>query len=122
MPFEAGARIGLVHVDDMAAAFQASIDRIDGRPGNWPVFNVAAETVSIPDIIHATLEALNLESHVSFDGTGGQVLLETSSLRANGDTARAQTVLGWQPKRRDFLMNIKKYCLAWEAAQVDSPA
>lgn len=114
---DASARVGLVHVDDVAAAFHAAIDRLDGRLGNWPVFDVSAETVSLADILHGTLETLGLNASVNFAGTGGNVLLEGLALRAKGDAARARTVLGWQPKRRDFLLNVGMYYLAWEAAQ-----
>ena len=114
---EVSARVGLVHVEDVAAAFHAAIDRIDGRLGDWPVFDVVAETVSLADIVHGTLEALGLKASVDFAGTGGDVFLEGLGLRTNGDAARARTVLGWQPKRRDFLLNLGMYYLAWEAAQ-----
>ncbi|GAB7357750.1 hypothetical protein MBLNU459_g0403t1 [Dothideomycetes sp. NU459] len=111
------ARVGLVHVDDVAAAFHAAIDRLDGRLGDWPVFDVAAETVTLADIVHGTLQALGLKASVEFAGTGGDVLSEGLGLRTNGDSARARTVLGWQPKRREFLLNIGTYYSAWEASQ-----
>lgn len=111
------ARIGLVHVDDVAAAFHAAIDRIDGRLGDWPVFDVAAETVSLAVIMQETLGALGLKASVEFAGTGGDLFLEGMGLRSNGDAGRARTVLGWLPKRRDFLLNVGTYYLAWEAAQ-----
>lgn len=114
---DASTRAGLVHVDDVAAAFHAAIDRLDGRLGDWPVFDVAAETVSLADILHGTLEALGMKASVKFAGTGGDLFMEGLGLRANGDSARARMVLGWQPKRRNFLLNVGMYYLAWEAAQ-----
>lgn len=111
------ARVGLVHVDDVAAAFHAAIDRLDGRLGDWPVFDVAAETVSLADIVQETLGALGLKASVEFAGTGGDVFLEGMGLHSNGNAVRARTVLGWLPKRRDFLLNVGTYYLAWEAAQ-----
>lgn len=114
---DASARVNLVLVDDVAAAFHAAIDRLDGRLGDWPVFDVVAETVSLADVVRGTLESLGLKASVNFAGTGGDVFLEGLGLRANGDAARARTVLGWRPKRRDFLLNARLYYLAWEAAQ-----
>ena len=106
-----------MHVDDVAAAFHAAIDRLDGSLGDWPVFDVVAETVGLADIVHGTLETLSLKASLNFAGTGGDVFLEGMGLRANGDAARARTALGWEPKRRDFLLNVGIYYSAWEAAQ-----
>lgn len=111
------ARAGLVHVDDAAAAFHAAIDRLDGRLGDWPVFDVVAETVELKDIIQATLDAQKLKASVDFVGTGGSPVLEGLGLRSNGDAARARTVLGWYPRRNEFLLNIGKYYSAWEASK-----
>ncbi len=58
-----------------------------------------------------------MKASVKFAGTGGDLFMEGLGLRANGDSARARMVLGWQPKRRDFLLNVGMYYLAWEAAQ-----
>lgn len=114
---DASVRVGLVHVDDVAAAFHAAVDRLDGRLGDWPVFDVVAETVSLADMMQCTLKALGLNADVKFAGTGGEAFLEGLGLRANGEAARAQTVLGWVPMRRAFCMNVGTYYAAWEASQ-----
>ncbi|THW72989.1 NAD dependent epimerase/dehydratase family protein [Aureobasidium pullulans] len=110
-------RVCLVHVDDVASAFRAAIDRLDGRLGDWPVFDVVAETISLESIIEGTTEAVGLKTSVDFIGTGGDVFLEAMGLRANVDSSRARTVLGWEPRRRDFLLNVGTYYAAWEVAQ-----
>lgn len=114
---DSSARLGLVHVEDAASGFHAAIDRIDVGLGNWPVFDVVAETVSLADVLHSTLEAVGVNSSIKFVGTGGDLFLEGLTLRSNSDASRARMVLDWQPKRREFLLNVGTYYMAWEAAQ-----
>ena len=40
LPLDRAARLGTNHVDDVAAAFHAAIDRIHGGLGSWPIFSV----------------------------------------------------------------------------------
>lgn len=110
------ARFGLVHVDDVADAYTRAVGKIDGGVGNWPVFDVVAENVGLRLLLEETAEALGLKAKVELEGTGGNVLMEGLGLRARGTASRARSVLGWEPKRRDFLMNVGIYYRAWEAA------
>lgn len=110
------ARFGLVHVDDVAEAYTAAIGRIDGRLGNWPVFDFVTELVGLEDVMSETLKSQGLKANVDFVGSGGDVMMEGLGLRARGDAARAKSVLGWDPKRRNFLLDVGVYYAAWETA------
>lgn len=122
IPADAAARTGLVHVDDLADAYVRAVDRIDGRLGSWPVFDLAAETVPIGEIMAAAAGALGVDARrLRYAGTGGNPFLEALSLVGNPDAARARSVLGWEPRRRDFVQNIAPIVAAWRAAQEEGP-
>ncbi|KAJ5777161.1 hypothetical protein N7520_000407 [Penicillium odoratum] len=108
---------GTVHIDDVAAGFHAAIDRIDGRLGSWPVFDLLTETIPLVAIIETVKTVLGVEAPLEYIGTQGDPLLEALSLVSKSDASRAKTVLGWNPKRTEFLLNLPIYLRAWEASQ-----
>ncbi|CZT15815.1 uncharacterized protein RCC_01649 [Ramularia collo-cygni] len=110
------ARFGLVHVDDAAESYTKAVSKID-NVGNWPIFDVVTENINLAAILEETIRSLGLTANVEFEGTGGDVLMEALGLRANGSASRARSVLGWEARRRDFLLNVGGYYRAWEAAQ-----
>ncbi|KAK0726780.1 hypothetical protein B0T26DRAFT_638185 [Lasiosphaeria miniovina] len=114
---EPEARMGLVHVDDLADAYVRAADRIDGRLGAWPVFGISGETLPAPHIIESAAEALGVKSKIVYDGAGGNPFFEALSLVSNADTSRARTVLGWEASHRDFIANIGTTVAAWKASQ-----
>ena len=109
------AGTGVVHVDDMAAALHAAIDRIDGRLGSWPVFDVVAETLSVAQILETIKGlfgvAIRMESH----GTPENPHTEILGRVGRPDSSRARIVLEWTPKRMQFLENLPVYLRAWKA-------
>ncbi|KAJ5088054.1 hypothetical protein N7456_011670 [Penicillium angulare] len=119
IPGDGKAVPGLVHVDDVAAGFHAAIDRIDGRLGSWPIFDLVTETVSLVEILEAAKVVLGIEPEVplEYTGTQGNVFLEALGLVSKADSSRARTVLGWSPKRTEFLLNLPVYVKAWQASQ-----
>jgi nucleoside-diphosphate-sugar epimerase len=117
VPARPGARAGTAHVDDIATAFVAAIERLDGSLGTWPVFDLVTETLSVKEIVEAARTALGSEAPVILTGPGDDGFLEGMSLVATYDAARAKTVLGWRPKRVDFLGNIEVFVRAWMASQ-----
>jgi nucleoside-diphosphate-sugar epimerase len=117
LPVGAATRTGTVHVDDLADAFVRTTDRLDGRLGSWPVFDVGAETLPVGDIMEAAAKVLGVEAPLVYAGTHGNPFLEALGLVSNSDTARARSVLRWEPKRRDFIQNIAVTVAAWRAAQ-----
>ncbi|KAL4866185.1 hypothetical protein BDV12DRAFT_173234 [Aspergillus spectabilis] len=117
IPADIEARTGTVHVDDVAAGFHAAVDRIDGRLGAWPVFDLVTETIGVQDITEAVKAALGVTVPVEYTGTHGSPFLEALSLVSKSDASRARTVLGWEPKRKEFILNLPIYVRAWEAAQ-----
>ncbi|EAW14099.1 NAD-dependent epimerase/dehydratase family protein [Aspergillus clavatus NRRL 1] len=117
VPADFTARTGMVHVDDAAAAFHAAIDRLDSRLGAWPVFDLVTETIGIQEIMEAAKETLGIKARLEYTGTHGNPFLEALSLVSRSDASRARTVLGWEPRRREFILNLPVYLKAWEASQ-----
>ncbi|KAF2678712.1 NAD dependent epimerase/dehydratase family protein [Lentithecium fluviatile CBS 122367] len=121
IPADKGARTGVVHVDDLAAAYLGALDRIHGQLGSWPVFDVGAENLSIVDLLEAAKAALGVEAELAYGGTHGNAFLEALSLVANSDFSRAKLVLAWVPKRVDFVPNTAVYVDAWRATEEMKP-
>lgn len=117
IPLDRGARLGTIHVDDVAAGFLAAIDRIHGCLGSWPVFDLVGDTVSLVEIMEAAKAALGLKTPLEYAGPQGDPLLEAVSLVSYGDASRARTVLGWEAKHKEFLLNLPVTVMAWKAAQ-----
>lgn len=118
VPVGREARTAVIHVDDVVSALHAVVDRIEGRLGNWPVFDLVSETVGIGETLDAVARVMKIENEVEieFTGTGENVFFQAMGVRSNLDGTRANTVLGWTPKRREFLLGMDKYVMAWEAA------
>lgn len=119
VPADRTARTGTIHVDDVVSGFHAAIDRLDGRLGPWPVFELLSETFSVVEIMEATKAALGVKAPLHYAGSQGNPFLEALSLVANIDGSRARIVLGWEAKRKDFLQNLPVYIKAWESTQED---
>ncbi|KAJ5660195.1 NAD dependent epimerase/dehydratase family protein [Penicillium longicatenatum] len=117
VPVDRTACPGVVHVDDVAAGYHAAIDHIDGRLGSWPVFDLITETVSVVEVLENVKTALGVDAPLEYTGTHGNPFLEALSLVSKSDASRAKTVLGWNPKRTEFLLNLPIYLKAWQASQ-----
>ena len=117
VPADREAVTGCIHVDDVVSAFHAAVDRIDGLLGAWPVFDLLTETISIGEIMEAVKVILNVKAPLKYAGTHGNPFLEALSLVSKDDASRARIVLGWEAKRKEFLLNMPTYVHAWAAAQ-----
>ncbi|PLB47422.1 NAD dependent epimerase/dehydratase family protein [Aspergillus steynii IBT 23096] len=117
VPADRAARTGIVHVDDAAAAIRSIIDRLDGRLGSWPVFDLVTETLSVVEIMEAAKAVLEVKAPLEYTGTHGNPFLEALSLICNTNASHARIVLGWEPKRVEFLLNVAVFVKAWQASQ-----
>jgi nucleoside-diphosphate-sugar epimerase len=111
------ARPAIIHLDDVVSGFHAAIDKIDGQLGNWPVFDLVGETVSVTEIMEGAKEALGVKAPLEYAGTQGNAFYEAMGLRTFQDASRARTVLGWEAKRRAFILKLPVYVEAWKASQ-----
>ena len=115
IPANADARSGVVHVDDLAEAVVAVAQKIHGGLGNWPVIDIGAEFITIQESTDAVKKAFDVAAPTEFVGTGGNVFLDAMSLRMEYDTSRARYLLGWEPKRTNFVKDVKGVVAAWRA-------
>jgi nucleoside-diphosphate-sugar epimerase len=121
VPAEANLHLGVVHVDDVADAFHAAIDRVHGQLGSWPVFDLWAESVRIDDLMEAVLVSHGSRAPLRYGDGIKYRSFETWVLENISDVSHAKTVLGWIPKRVNFIMDLSIYITAWEAAQMYAP-
>lgn len=103
-------------MDDVASGVHAVTDRIHGLLGSWPVFDLVSETVMVKDVVEGARDALGVEAPLKYIGSQNQ-FHEAMNGVANEKSSRANIVLGWEGRRRDFLLNLPTYVKAWEAAQ-----
>ena len=109
--------LGIIHVDDVAAGMHAIIDRIEGRLGTWPVFELLGETLPVVDIMEVAREAMGVKAPVEYVGHQGDPFAEMLAGKMKTEASRAKTTLGWYPLKVDFLLNMETYVKAWEADQ-----
>ena len=121
IPVDKGTRTGVVHIDDVAAAYLGTLDRIHGQLGSWPVFDIGAENLSIVDMLEAAKQALGVKAELEYGGTHGNAFLEALALVANTDFSRAKVVLAWVPNKVDFVPNMAVYVDAWRATEEMKP-
>ncbi|KAI0903145.1 NAD(P)-binding protein [Ustulina deusta] len=117
VPVDAKTRTGVVHVDDLGAAYLAAVDKIGNGLGSWPVFDLTTETVAIDTLLTAVASLLGVKGPIQYQGTHGDAFLEAVALVVSIDASRARSVLGWEPKRRDFLQNLDIIVPAWQSHQ-----
>ncbi|KAJ5103010.1 hypothetical protein N7532_003539 [Penicillium argentinense] len=117
IPADISARAGVVHVDDVASVYHAAIDRLDGQLGSWPVFDVLTETISLVEIMENSKTVFQIHAPIEYIGSIGNPFLEALSISSKGDASRAKTVLGWTPKRTEFLLNLPVYIRAWQSSK-----
>lgn len=120
VPADFNSRPAIAHLDDIVSGTHLTIDRIHGLLGDWPVFDLIAETVLVRDIVEGTKKSLGLKAKLEYAGTQNNPYFEAMGLVTNYQSSRAATVLGWQPKRQNFILNLDTYVKAWAAAQEES--
>ncbi|MCJ1468243.1 hypothetical protein MMC07_006871 [Pseudocyphellaria aurata] len=119
LPVGPTARPPIVHVDDVVSGMHAAVDRVHGLLGSWPVFDLVGETVQVREVMEGIRAVLGLTAELEYVGTQSNPFFEAMGLVSNSsESGRARIVLGWEPKRRAFLMKLALYVAAWEAAQM----
>ena len=116
VPTNLEIRPAIVHVDDVVSGIHAVTDRVHGLLGSWPVFDLISETVMIKDVLEGTRDVLGVNAPLKYIGSQN-AFHEAINVVANEKTSRASIILGWEGKRRSFLLNLPIYVKAWEAAQ-----
>lgn len=107
VPLDEDSKPGLIHVDDVAAAFAKGVEKLEliSGTGVYPVFDLVTSQESMRGIFDALAECWGLKGKVELKGHGGDLFAKAMSTSFRGSSVRAQKLLGWQPTRGNGLVN-----------------
>lgn len=110
---------GLIHVDDVASAFQAAVEKLPliSGTGVYPVFDLVTSQESMRVVLETAAKALGFHGRVHMAGTEGDLFAEAMNTSLNGSSSRAMQLLGWQPKRFGLVQRMDLYASAWAASR-----
>jgi len=113
------SRPGIVHVDDAASGFPAAIDKLPliSGAGVYPVFDLVTSQESMSDILGVAAKELGCKGNVKMVGAGEDLFAKAMCVSFNGNSGRAKTILGWEPKRFGFVKGMDVFAKAWAAAK-----
>lgn len=117
---EPTSRPGLVHVDDVAEGLRCAIEKLPiiSGTGVYPVFDLTTSQESMRDIFNSFGKAVDLEGSVELmKPDEDDVFDEAMQTSYNGDSSRAEQLLGWFPRRRGFVAHMDVYAKAFMVAQ-----
>ena len=120
IPLGPTSRPGLVHVDDVAEGLRCAIEKLPliSGTGVYPVFDFTTSQESMRDIFDSFGEAVELKGRVELVESGEDSLfVEAMQTSHNGDSSRAEQLLGWLPRKRGFVAGMDVYAKAFMAAQ-----
>ena len=112
----------LIHVDDVAEGLRCAIEKLPLISGTsvYPVFDLMTSQESMRDIFTSFSEAVGMKGRVKLVSPGeDDVFAEAFQTSRNGDSSRAEQLLGWVPKRRGFVADMDMYAMAFSAAAED---
>ena len=119
---EPSSRPALIHVDDVAEGLRCAIEKLPLISGTsvYPVFDLMTSQESMRDIFNSFGEAVGLKGRVNLvSPSEDDIFAEAFQTSRNGDSSRAEQLLGWVPKRRGFVANMDMYAMAFSAAAED---
>jgi hypothetical protein len=92
VPAEADLHVGVVHVNDVAAAFHTVVDRIHGQLGSWPEFDLFAESVRVDGLMEAAVSSLGINASLAYGDAIKYRTFETWVLEDFPHVLHAKTV------------------------------
>ncbi|KAF3407922.1 hypothetical protein DPV78_001801 [Talaromyces pinophilus] len=119
IPLVENSRPGLIHVDDVATAFQKAVERLPMIAGVriYPVFDLVTSQESMRGIFDALALCSGYAGTIQLVGHGGDSFSKAMSATFNGTSARAELLLEWRPRRLGgFRKDMSIYAMAFEAS------
>lgn len=118
VPLDPKSRPGLIHVDDSATAFVNAVEKLPliAGSGVYPVFDLVTNQESMREIFIALAACWGYEGEVQLVGHGDDIVRKAVSTTFRGSSARAEQLLGWQPKRLGgFVKDMDIYAASFAA-------
>lgn len=110
--------VSLIHVDDIATALQSLVEKLPliSGTGVYPVFDFVGHVEGLQPILEGVARYFGFTGPVVCVGPKeGDVLSEALATSAVGDSMRAKTLLGWEPKRLSMLRTVDVMAASWLA-------
>ncbi|KAG9229200.1 hypothetical protein BJ875DRAFT_475563 [Amylocarpus encephaloides] len=119
LAIEPDSRPGLIHVDDVATGFHVAIDKLPliSGTGVYPIFDLVTSSESMRDIMEFAAKELGFSGKIEWMGAGDDLFAKAMSTSMNGSSGRAQTILGWEPKRIGLVQSMDVYASAYKASK-----
>jgi nucleoside-diphosphate-sugar epimerase len=119
IPANDDAKLGLVHVDDVASGITALVDRLEviSGTGVYPVFDLQTSRENLSSIINSAAKHIGFKGKLELAGAGDNAFAIAMNTSLNINSGRARTLLGWQPKRSGMESRMAIYAMSWLAAQ-----
>ncbi len=116
---ESDSMPGLIHVDDVASALHAAVDKLSliSGTGVYPVFDLVTSQESMKVVLEAAAKALGFHGQVDMAGVEGDLFAEAINTSFNGSSSRAIKLLGWQPKRFGYAQRMDLFARSWAASR-----
>lgn len=118
VPLDPESRPGLIHVDDSASAFVHAVEKLPliAGSGVYPVFDLVTSQESMREIFSKLAACWKHEGEILLVGHGDDIVRKAVSTTFRGSSARAEQLLGWQPKRLGgFVHDMDIYAAAYAA-------
>lgn len=114
------SRPALVHIADVVSGIHCAVDKLPliSGTGVYPVFDLVTSQEGMFEILMAVARAFGYSGSVC--PCGSQEDNEHSqamSCSLNATSARAKTILGWEPRKIGFVQHMDIYVKAWCAGQ-----
>ena len=110
-----------MHVDDVAEGLRCAIEKLPllSGTGVHPVFDLITSQESMRDIFDAFGRAVGFKGEVKLvKPPEDDLFAEAMQTTQNGDSSRAEQLLGWAPMRKGgFVGGMEVYTRAFVAAQ-----
>ncbi|KAI8603345.1 hypothetical protein EDD21DRAFT_369382 [Dissophora ornata] len=116
------ASLSLIHVDDVASAFVAAVEKLElisGRKNHYPIFDVATSHESLAFVLRRFAEEMGYKGKVELTGIPEgnvmpQLFIQAFNTSLNHHSTRAQSLLDWTPtKTGGMAAGINIYAQSW---------
>ncbi|KAF9087652.1 hypothetical protein BGX23_007972 [Mortierella sp. AD031] len=118
------AGVSLVNVDDAASAFVALVDKLEivsGHKDAFPIFDVATSHESLAYVLTKFAKEIGYKGpKIEFTGVPegksfNDLFIQAYNTQAFSASTRAQSILGWRPRKVGFAVALHIYAKSWVA-------